>query len=136
MFSSFLLLSLASVHSFCFVAATPDPKITDSPQNVARQTPQSSSFILSTVSYQYPDVPYQVDPFPVGRGPQSGYNQCNSSTEGQNSLCQTMFINNIVCIFKRKECLACLTILPIRPTFAYGVHLWQMALLETRKPQS
>ena len=40
--------------------------------------------------------PYQVmtdtdDP----RGFQTGYNQCNSTTEGQNSLCQTMYFNGL-----------------------------------------
>ncbi|KAJ7676537.1 hypothetical protein DFH06DRAFT_1033961 [Mycena polygramma] len=41
-------------------------------------------------------IPYQVmtdtdDP----RGFQSGYNICNSTTENQDSLCQTMFVNHI-----------------------------------------
>ncbi|KAJ7188860.1 hypothetical protein C8R46DRAFT_1055989 [Mycena filopes] len=41
-------------------------------------------------------IPYQVmtdtdDP----RGTQTGYNQCNSTTENQQSLCQTMFVNHI-----------------------------------------
>jgi len=41
-------------------------------------------------------IPYQVmtdrdDP----RGFQSGYNQCNSTTENQDSLCQTMYVNHI-----------------------------------------
>lgn len=41
-------------------------------------------------------IPYQVmtdtdDP----RGFQTGYNQCNSTTENQQSLCQTMFVNHI-----------------------------------------
>ncbi|KAJ7049845.1 hypothetical protein C8F01DRAFT_1378116 [Mycena amicta] len=44
----------------------------------------------------YDKIPYQVmndtdDP----RGFQSGYNQCNSTTENQDSLCQTMFVNHI-----------------------------------------
>ncbi|KAJ7735610.1 hypothetical protein DFH07DRAFT_843385 [Mycena maculata] len=44
----------------------------------------------------YDQIPYQVmtdtdDP----RGFQSGYNQCNSSTENQDSLCQTMFVNHL-----------------------------------------
>jgi len=41
-------------------------------------------------------IPYQVmtdtdDP----RGFQTGYNRCNSTTENQQSLCQTMFVNHI-----------------------------------------
>ncbi|KAF7318559.1 hypothetical protein HMN09_00366200 [Mycena chlorophos] len=44
----------------------------------------------------YNAIPYQVmtdtdDP----RGFQSGYNQCNSSTENPQSLCQTMFVNHL-----------------------------------------
>ncbi|KAF7325052.1 hypothetical protein MKEN_00547800 [Mycena kentingensis (nom. inval.)] len=44
----------------------------------------------------YDQIPYQVmtdrdDP----RGFQSGYNICNSTTENQESLCQTMFVNHI-----------------------------------------
>ncbi|KAJ7897002.1 hypothetical protein B0H13DRAFT_816069 [Mycena leptocephala] len=44
----------------------------------------------------FDQIPYQVmtdtdDP----RGFQSGYNRCNSSTETQESLCQTMFVNHI-----------------------------------------
>jgi len=50
---------------------------------------------LTQYSFQYPNLPEQVNPFNVGRGPQSGYNICNSSTEGPQSQCQTMFINSI-----------------------------------------
>ncbi|KAI5476721.1 macrophage activating glycoprotein, partial [Pseudohyphozyma bogoriensis] len=37
----------------------------------------------------------QVNPYAVGRGPQSGYNLCNSTTEGPDSQCQTAIINTI-----------------------------------------
>ncbi|TFK98552.1 hypothetical protein BDV98DRAFT_512086 [Pterulicium gracile] len=41
-------------------------------------------------------IPYQADTEPeLIRGPQSGYNLCNSTTEGQDSLCQTGFFNSI-----------------------------------------
>ncbi|KAF5374201.1 hypothetical protein D9758_004626 [Tetrapyrgos nigripes] len=39
----------------------------------------------------YTAIPYRVDTHTDGRGPQSGYNICNSTTEGQDSLCQTGF---------------------------------------------
>ncbi|KAF8313988.1 hypothetical protein DL93DRAFT_2080433 [Clavulina sp. PMI_390] len=57
----------------------------------------SSITPLISHSYTYPgnDIPYQVDPNPTGRGPQFGYNICNSTTEGSNSDCQTAFDNNI-----------------------------------------
>jgi len=53
---------------------------------------------LYSYHFTYPDLPYQVNPFPAtpgGRGPQTGYNICNSTTEGRNSLCQTAFVNSI-----------------------------------------
>jgi hypothetical protein len=66
------------------------------PTPVRRQAQETTSPLpLTDYHYTYPNVPYQVNPFPVGRGPQSGYNQCNSTTENQNSLCQTMFVNGI-----------------------------------------
>jgi hypothetical protein len=37
----------------------------------------------------WPNVPYQVSGANAGpRGPQAGYNRCNATTEGPNSLCQ------------------------------------------------
>ncbi|TFL06321.1 hypothetical protein BDV98DRAFT_146318 [Pterulicium gracile] len=41
-------------------------------------------------------VPYQADTEPeLIRGRQMGYNQCNSTTQNQDSLCQTGFFNSI-----------------------------------------
>lgn len=95
MFSSFLLFVavLASVHSFTFVAATPEPQMTP-PAIAKRQVPQFP--ILSTIMYPFPDLPEQVYPYKSLRGPQFGYNKCNSTTEGPSSLCQTLIFNNIV----------------------------------------
>ncbi|RDB23097.1 hypothetical protein Hypma_009958 [Hypsizygus marmoreus] len=46
--------------------------------------------------FSYPDgIPYQVDTDNLERGTQTGYNRCNSTTEGQSSLCQTSFINSL-----------------------------------------
>ncbi|KAG5642763.1 hypothetical protein DXG03_002142 [Asterophora parasitica] len=43
-----------------------------------------------------PPVPYKVDTEPhLIRGAQTGYNICNSTTQNQDSLCQTSFINSI-----------------------------------------
>jgi hypothetical protein len=39
--------------------------------------------------------PYQADTDNGIRGTQSGYNRCNSTTEGEKSMCQTAFINSI-----------------------------------------
>ena len=41
--------------------------------------------------------PYQVNLADAVRGPQQGYNQCNSTTEGPDSLCQTVMVNSIDC---------------------------------------
>jgi hypothetical protein len=66
------------------------------PTPVRRQAaPTGSALPLTDYHYTYPNVPYQVNPYASGRGPQSGYNICNSTTEGPNSLCQTMFVNGI-----------------------------------------
>lgn len=109
MFSSFLpfVAVLASVHSFTFVAATEHPQITSAPQidnGIAkRQVAGGNTPILSTLEYPYTALPEQVYPFPVLRGPQFGYNICNSSTQGPNSLCQTLIFNNAVRLFLDKK---------------------------------
>jgi len=50
---------------------------------------------LASKHFTYPDgIPYQVDTDQgLVRGTQLGYNICNSTTENQNSLCQTSFFN-------------------------------------------
>lgn len=52
---------------------------------------------LASKTFSYPSgIPYQVDEEPhLIRGRQTGYNQCNSTTEGQESLCQTSFLNSL-----------------------------------------
>jgi hypothetical protein len=44
----------------------------------------------------YDKLPYKVNPYPYLRGPQSGYNICNSTTAGDESQCQTLVVNSIV----------------------------------------
>ncbi|PPQ70899.1 hypothetical protein CVT26_014218 [Gymnopilus dilepis] len=95
--SLLIATALAGVHSFALASAAEAPIITPAPtptiekrQGVAGGpgTP-----ILSTLHYAYTDLPYQVYPFQVLRGPQFGFNQCNSTTLGQNSNCQTLVFN-------------------------------------------
>jgi len=64
---------------------------------VQAQSPSSSALEpLASKHFTYPNIPYQVTGDQGGiRGPQFGYNQCNSTTEGPNSLCQTSFMNDI-----------------------------------------
>jgi len=74
------LLTLAVTARFAF--AQPDP---------ADPTP------LVDKHYSYPGgIPYQVDYNTAAiRGPQTGYNICNSTTQNQDSMCQTSFVNHI-----------------------------------------
>jgi hypothetical protein len=54
---------------------------------------------LNQLSFPKPtDAPYQIYPatgIQYTRGPQTGYNICNSTTEGPTSLCQTMYVNGL-----------------------------------------
>jgi len=65
---------------------------------VAAPSP-TSTFILASQHYDYNNLPYQVDPYPPAvpdaRGPQFGFNICNSTTQNQQSNCQTSIINAI-----------------------------------------
>jgi hypothetical protein len=58
-----------------------------------------SGSALDQLSFPHPtDAPYQIYPasgVQYVRGPQSGYNICNSTTEGQSSMCQTMYVNGL-----------------------------------------
>lgn len=51
---------------------------------------------LTDYHIPYTAIPYQVNPYQVARGPQSGYNLCNSTTEGDASQCQTLIANSLV----------------------------------------
>ncbi|KAF8582331.1 hypothetical protein K439DRAFT_1351531 [Ramaria rubella] len=50
---------------------------------------------LVSKHFQYTALPYMVDKSDGPRGVQTGYNLCNSTTEGPNSLCQTATVNNL-----------------------------------------
>jgi hypothetical protein len=99
MFSSsslFLAAALAGVHSFSLASAAEAPIITQAPTpTIAKRQVAGGSGtpILSTLHYAYTDLPYQVYPFQVLRGPQFGFNQCNSTTLGSDSNCQTLIFN-------------------------------------------
>ncbi|KAK4058294.1 hypothetical protein OIO90_000451 [Microbotryomycetes sp. JL221] len=45
--------------------------------------------------FDWNNLPNQADTFDGDRGRQSGYNRCNSTTEGQESLCQTAHIVSV-----------------------------------------
>ncbi|CAG7854995.1 SubName: Full=Uncharacterized protein {ECO:0000313/EMBL:CCA70590.1} [Serendipita indica DSM 11827] len=63
---------------------------------VHAQSSGASAFTpLASQSFTYTALPYQADTGTGERGPQSGYNICNSTTENQQSKCQTAIINSI-----------------------------------------
>lgn len=65
---------------------------------VAQTTLEFPATGLNQLSFPKPtDAPYQVYPAstPYVRGPQTGYNICNSTTEGPTSMCQTMYFNGL-----------------------------------------
>ncbi|KAI0955556.1 hypothetical protein AcV7_006190 [Taiwanofungus camphoratus] len=50
---------------------------------------------LVDFTYAYSDLPYKVEPTGDIRGNQEGYNICNSTTQNQESWCQTLLVNGI-----------------------------------------
>lgn len=56
---------------------------------------QSSMTPLVAKRFEYDNLPYKADTGSGERGPQSGYNRCNSTTAGPESLCQTAIINSL-----------------------------------------
>jgi len=85
------LSALVALASLTLVAG----QTTSAPAAPAGAVPTFPATPLTAIRYPYSAVPYQVYPSPVVRGSQSGYNQCNSTTENQNSLCQTLIVNSI-----------------------------------------
>ncbi|BGP47864.1 hypothetical protein JCM10450v2_003729 [Rhodotorula kratochvilovae] len=67
-----------------------------SPSQVAKavKRAETSPLPLTDYTYSWGQQPYQVNPYAVGRGPQSGYNVCNSTTSGADAQCQTLVANN------------------------------------------
>lgn len=106
----FFVAALATLHSFTPVVASDASTITQSPpaqrtptthhdlkrDTVATTYETTSPLPLTDYQYPYSAIPYQVNPYAVGRGPQAGYNVCNSTTEGATSECQTMEVNSAV----------------------------------------
>ncbi|KAI0067216.1 hypothetical protein BV25DRAFT_1819525 [Artomyces pyxidatus] len=63
---------------------------------VAAQTGTFPATPLASKHFAYPSgLPEQADPDNLARGQQAGYNICNSTTENQQSECQTSFVNHI-----------------------------------------
>ncbi|KAH9847204.1 hypothetical protein C2E23DRAFT_849297 [Lenzites betulinus] len=63
---------------------------------VLAQDATSSSFVpLASKVFNWNDLPEKADTDDLLRGTQMGFNNCNSTTEGQSSLCQTAVINHL-----------------------------------------
>ncbi|KAF7974539.1 hypothetical protein HWV62_12014 [Athelia sp. TMB] len=79
------------------ITQSPPAARTPPPHIAQRATTYETTSPLPLTDYNYPysALPYQVNPYPIGRGPQSGYNQCNATTEGPTSQCQTMVVNDL-----------------------------------------
>ncbi|GJJ10139.1 hypothetical protein Clacol_004365 [Clathrus columnatus] len=60
---------------------------------------------LADKQIPYDQIPEKVDTDDGPRGIQIGYNRCNSTTEGQSSLCQTAYVNSLddFCIWGPRE---------------------------------
>ncbi|KDE02549.1 hypothetical protein MVLG_06911 [Microbotryum lychnidis-dioicae p1A1 Lamole] len=96
--STVLVALLASA-----VHAAPEPQVTQAPgqQEVARALQARASgdgntpLPLTSYTYAYNQVPNQVNPYDYLRGPQTGTNICNSTTENADGMCQTALLNSI-----------------------------------------
>ncbi|EJD43394.1 hypothetical protein AURDEDRAFT_145485 [Auricularia subglabra TFB-10046 SS5] len=55
----------------------------------------TSNPILVGKRFPFDKIPYQADTSSSDRGAQSGYNRCNSTTAGQESMCQTAILNSL-----------------------------------------
>jgi hypothetical protein len=105
-FSGLLFAAVVAVHSFVpaqahesLTAALPrrSPSHHDIAMRQAANTYETTSPLpLTEYNYPYSAIPEKVNPYAIGRGPQSGYNICNSTTEGADSQCQTMVVNSLV----------------------------------------
>jgi hypothetical protein len=77
---------------------TASPTITAAPTSTTAPpvTDQFPATPLASKHFAYPGgIPYQADTDDLLRGTQFGYNLCNSTTENQNSDCQTSFLNSL-----------------------------------------
>lgn len=87
--------------------ATPKPRVAAATSTaagagaaVAVAGAASSPLPLIEYTFAYDQIPYKVMPQviasdPSYRGPQAGYNICNSTTAGPTSECQTLIVNSL-----------------------------------------
>ncbi|GAA5861024.1 hypothetical protein JCM8547_008010 [Rhodosporidiobolus lusitaniae] len=88
------VVAAATFASFALAQSTLTAAPSASQVAKAVKRAESSALPLTEYTYSYGSQPYQVNPYASGRGPQSGYNQCNLTTAGPDSECQTLIANN------------------------------------------
>lgn len=75
-------LSLVALSALSVSATTITSAPTATPTAAPREKRATTSPLpLTAYTYAYDQVPYQVNPYNVGRGPQSGYNQVSRREE-------------------------------------------------------
>ncbi|GAA6053080.1 hypothetical protein JCM3770_000374 [Rhodotorula araucariae] len=89
--ASATLVLAASAVAQSTITAAPSPSQAAS---AVIRAAASSPLPLTDYTYSWGQQPYQVNPYAVGRGPQSGYNICNATTSGADAQCQTLVANN------------------------------------------
>ena len=92
------LLAFVALASLFDTRCWPDrPRLHQHPPRAMLNRPSQTVTPLSDIPVTYSDLPYQVFTSTYARGTQSGYNQCNSTTQtqNQNSECQTLIVNSI-----------------------------------------
>ncbi|GAA5897393.1 uncharacterized protein JCM6883_006686 [Sporobolomyces salmoneus] len=88
----------AAKHAATTTSQAASSTVTPKAQKINAAAETSAGTALPLTEYTYSAlsaVPYQVNPYKSERGPQTGYNICNSTTQGDDSECQTLIINSI-----------------------------------------
>lgn len=95
------MISLSKLFIATLISTTSN-SLAQTPANGS--TPSGNSVSIGSTSgdiplvdkrFTWPNLPYQADTGNGPRGTQTGYNICNSTTQNQDSMCQTIFLNSI-----------------------------------------
>ncbi|KAH7100790.1 hypothetical protein BKA62DRAFT_771271 [Auriculariales sp. MPI-PUGE-AT-0066] len=90
-----MLWKLATVACVSTLLARAQPDGPAAPLNKNPRTPRRH-VSMENCTFPYDQIPYKADTSPSNfRGPQAGYNQCNDTTAGPESMCQTIIVNSI-----------------------------------------
>ncbi|KZV83512.1 hypothetical protein EXIGLDRAFT_683698 [Exidia glandulosa HHB12029] len=88
------LVAVAAASSVLAQADGPVPTLNPDPTD-------TNNLRLIGKAFPFDAIPFKADTTNGVRGPQSGFNLCNSTTQGQQSLCQTLVVNSLedFCIY-------------------------------------